>query len=94
MIDKQSWDDEGTVSEQMLRTSLLMFACVRKYKPCVDKAQEYFMKWKNSDGTLKYVFHFLRVLKQYPSVFRKETTIQGSVILLGGRCTLQIKSNK
>uniref|UniRef100_T1E6L9 Aminopeptidase n=1 Tax=Crotalus horridus TaxID=35024 RepID=T1E6L9_CROHD len=53
MIDKQSWDDEGTVSEQMLRTSLLTFACVRKYKPCVDKAQEYFMKWKNSDGTLK-----------------------------------------
>uniref|UniRef100_A0A8C6XE13 Aminopeptidase n=1 Tax=Naja naja TaxID=35670 RepID=A0A8C6XE13_NAJNA len=53
MIDKQSWDDEGTVSEQMLRTSLLTFACVRKYKPCVDKAQEYFMKWKDSDGTLK-----------------------------------------
>ncbi|KAM3844841.1 endoplasmic reticulum aminopeptidase 1 [Vipera latastei] len=53
MIDKQSWDDEGTVSEQMLRNSLLMFACVRKYKPCVDKAQEYFMKWKNADGTLK-----------------------------------------
>ncbi|ETE68500.1 Endoplasmic reticulum aminopeptidase 1, partial [Ophiophagus hannah] len=53
MIDKQSWDDEGTVSEQMLRTSLLTFACVRKYKPCVDKAQEYFMKWKDSFGTLK-----------------------------------------
>ncbi|XP_013911753.1 PREDICTED: endoplasmic reticulum aminopeptidase 1 [Thamnophis sirtalis] len=53
MIDKQSWDDEGTVSEQMLRNTLLMFACVRKYKPCVDKAQEYFMKWKDSDGTLK-----------------------------------------
>ncbi|XP_034296605.1 endoplasmic reticulum aminopeptidase 1 [Pantherophis guttatus] len=53
MIDKQSWDDEGTVSEQILRTSLLTFACVRKYKPCVDKAQEYFTKWKDSDGTLK-----------------------------------------
>ncbi|XP_032070240.1 endoplasmic reticulum aminopeptidase 1 [Thamnophis elegans] len=53
MIDKQSWDDEGTVSEQILRNTLLMFACVRKYKPCVDKAQEYFMKWKDSDGTLK-----------------------------------------
>ncbi|KAM6467791.1 endoplasmic reticulum aminopeptidase 1 isoform 1-T3 [Liasis olivaceus] len=53
MIDKQSWDDKGTVPEQMLRSSLLTFACVRKYQPCVDKATEYFMKWKNSDGTLK-----------------------------------------
>ncbi|XP_063149203.1 endoplasmic reticulum aminopeptidase 1, partial [Candoia aspera] len=53
MIDKQSWDDKGTVSEQMLRSSLLTFACIRKYQPCVDKAKEYFMKWKKSDGTLK-----------------------------------------
>ncbi|XP_061478755.1 endoplasmic reticulum aminopeptidase 1 isoform X2 [Rhineura floridana] len=52
MIDKQSWDDEGTVSERMLRSSLLTFACIRKYQPCMDKAKEYFMKWKHSDGTL------------------------------------------
>ncbi|XP_044302161.1 endoplasmic reticulum aminopeptidase 1 isoform X2 [Varanus komodoensis] len=53
MIDKQSWDDEGTVSERLLRSTLLMFACVRKYQPCVDKAEVYFMKWKNSNGTLQ-----------------------------------------
>ncbi|KAH0628103.1 hypothetical protein JD844_008826 [Phrynosoma platyrhinos] len=53
MIDTQSWDDEGTMSERILRSSLLMFACVRKYQPCVDKAKEYFIKWKNSNGTLK-----------------------------------------
>ncbi|XP_062985643.1 endoplasmic reticulum aminopeptidase 1 [Elgaria multicarinata webbii] len=53
MIDKQSWNNEGTLSERLLRSSLLVFACVRKYQPCVDKAKEYFMKWKNSDGTLQ-----------------------------------------
>uniref|UniRef100_A0ABM5FT72 Aminopeptidase n=1 Tax=Pogona vitticeps TaxID=103695 RepID=A0ABM5FT72_9SAUR len=53
IIDAQSWDDEGTMSERVLRSSLLVFACVRKYQPCVDKAKEYFMKWKNSNGTLK-----------------------------------------
>ncbi|XP_067424570.1 endoplasmic reticulum aminopeptidase 1-like isoform X3 [Emydura macquarii macquarii] len=53
LIDKQSWNDEGSVSERMLRGSLLMFACMRKYQPCVDKAEEYFMKWKESNGTLR-----------------------------------------
>uniref|UniRef100_A0A7M4E987 Aminopeptidase n=1 Tax=Crocodylus porosus TaxID=8502 RepID=A0A7M4E987_CROPO len=53
LIDKQSWNDEGSVSERLLRNSLLLFACARKYQPCVDKAEEYFMKWKESDGTLR-----------------------------------------
>ncbi|KAM9138605.1 endoplasmic reticulum aminopeptidase 1 [Pangshura tecta] len=53
LIDKQSWNDEGSVSERMLRSSLLLFACARKYQPCVDKAEEYFMKWKESNGTLR-----------------------------------------
>ncbi|XP_064358974.1 endoplasmic reticulum aminopeptidase 1-like isoform X1 [Dromaius novaehollandiae] len=52
LIDKQSWNDEGSVSERMLKHSLLLFACVRGYQPCVDKAQEYFMKWQKSNGTL------------------------------------------
>ncbi|XP_066470721.1 endoplasmic reticulum aminopeptidase 1 [Tiliqua scincoides] len=52
LIDKQSWDDEGTVSERLLRSSLLSFACVRKYQLCVDKGKEFFIKWKNSNGTL------------------------------------------
>lgn len=46
------------MAERILRSTLLTFACVRKYQPCVDKAKEYFMKWKDSDGTLQYVFHF------------------------------------
>ncbi|XP_048359352.1 endoplasmic reticulum aminopeptidase 1 [Sphaerodactylus townsendi] len=52
IIDKQSWTDEGTMTERILRDTLLTFACVRKYQPCVDKATEYFRKWKDSDGTL------------------------------------------
>ncbi|KAJ7335751.1 hypothetical protein JRQ81_013692 [Phrynocephalus forsythii] len=53
IIDAQTWDDEGTMAERVLRSSLLVFACVRKYQPCVNKAKEYFMKWKNSNGTMK-----------------------------------------
>ncbi|XP_015705151.1 endoplasmic reticulum aminopeptidase 1 [Coturnix japonica] len=53
LIDKQLWSDEGSVSERMLRQSLLTFACVRRYQPCVDKAEEYFSKWQKSNGTLR-----------------------------------------
>ncbi|XP_038025953.1 endoplasmic reticulum aminopeptidase 1 [Anas platyrhynchos] len=52
LIDKQLWSDDGSVSERMLRQSLLLFACVRRYQPCVDKAEEYFLKWQKSNGTL------------------------------------------
>ncbi|OCU02291.1 endoplasmic reticulum aminopeptidase 1 isoform X2 [Xenopus laevis] len=52
LIDAQSWTDEGSVSERMLRSSLLLFACVRKYQPCVQKAEEYFKRWQESNGTI------------------------------------------
>ncbi|NXA49540.1 ERAP1 aminopeptidase, partial [Nothocercus julius] len=52
LIDKQSWTDDGSVPERMLKHSLLLFACVRGYQPCVDKAQEYFVKWQKSNATL------------------------------------------
>ncbi|OWK12367.1 ERAP1 [Cervus elaphus hippelaphus] len=42
LIDKQTWTDEGSVSERMLRSQLLLLACVRKYQPCVQKAEGYF----------------------------------------------------
>ncbi|OXB75701.1 UNVERIFIED_CONTAM: hypothetical protein H355_016218 [Colinus virginianus] len=53
LIDKQFWSDEGSVSERMLRQSLLLFACVRRYQPCVDKAEEFFSRWQESNGTLR-----------------------------------------
>ncbi|NXX54251.1 ERAP1 aminopeptidase, partial [Scopus umbretta] len=52
LIDKQSWSDEGSVSERLLRDSLLLFACVHRYQPCVEKAKGYFAEWQKADGTL------------------------------------------
>ncbi|XP_009578502.1 PREDICTED: endoplasmic reticulum aminopeptidase 1, partial [Fulmarus glacialis] len=52
LIDKQSWSDEGSVSERLLRHSLLLFACMHRYQPCVDKAKGYFTEWQKSNGTL------------------------------------------
>lgn len=52
LIDKQMWSDEGSVSERMLRSQLLLLACVRKYQPCVQKAEGYFREWKASNGNL------------------------------------------
>ncbi|XP_010196291.2 endoplasmic reticulum aminopeptidase 1 [Colius striatus] len=52
LIDSQSWSDEGSVSERFLRNSLLLFACVHGYQPCVEKAQGYFTEWQKSNGTL------------------------------------------
>ncbi|XP_032701883.1 endoplasmic reticulum aminopeptidase 1 [Lontra canadensis] len=52
LIDKQTWTDEGSVSQRMLRTELLLLACVRKYQPCVQRAEAYFREWKEADGNL------------------------------------------
>ncbi|XP_064130337.1 endoplasmic reticulum aminopeptidase 1 isoform X1 [Loxodonta africana] len=52
LIDKQTWTDEGSVSERMLRSQLLLLACVRKYQPCVERAEGYFREWKESSGNL------------------------------------------
>lgn len=52
LIDKQMWADEGSVSQRMLRSQLLLLACVRKYQPCVQKAEGYFREWKASNGNM------------------------------------------
>ncbi|XP_004625483.1 endoplasmic reticulum aminopeptidase 1 [Octodon degus] len=52
LIDKQTWTDEGSVSERMLRSQLLLLACVRNYQPCVQRAEGYFRKWKESNGNM------------------------------------------
>ncbi|NXT01576.1 ERAP1 aminopeptidase, partial [Jacana jacana] len=52
LIDAQSWSDEGSMSERFLRDSLLLFACLHRYQPCVDKATGYFTEWQKSNGTL------------------------------------------
>lgn len=37
----------------MLRSQLLLLACVRKYEPCVRKAEGHFRRWRDSNGTLR-----------------------------------------
>uniref|UniRef100_A0A8D3BMU4 Aminopeptidase n=1 Tax=Scophthalmus maximus TaxID=52904 RepID=A0A8D3BMU4_SCOMX len=53
LIDRQEWTDSGSVSERVLRSYLLVFACVRNYAPCVTKATQLFNKWKDSDGNMR-----------------------------------------
>ncbi|KAJ8414862.1 hypothetical protein AAFF_G00023850 [Aldrovandia affinis] len=52
LIDRQSWTDDGSVSQRMLRSYLLTFACVRGYKPCVATATRLFHQWRESDGNM------------------------------------------
>lgn len=52
LIDQQQWTDAGSVSERVLKSYLLLFACIRNYQPCVTKAQQLFQQWKDSDGTM------------------------------------------
>ncbi|XP_040011887.1 endoplasmic reticulum aminopeptidase 1b isoform X2 [Xiphias gladius] len=52
LIDRQEWTDSGSVSERVLRSYLLLFACVRNHAPCVTKATQLFNKWKDSDGNI------------------------------------------
>lgn len=52
LIDRQEWTDSGSVSERVLRSYLLLFACVRNYAPCVTKATQLFKQWKDSDGSM------------------------------------------
>ncbi|KAF7701086.1 endoplasmic reticulum aminopeptidase 1 isoform X1 [Silurus meridionalis] len=53
LIDIQTWSDGGSVSERILRNYLLLFACVRRYAPCVSTAQNLFLKWKESGGIMR-----------------------------------------
>ncbi|KAK2489198.1 hypothetical protein MC885_014143, partial [Smutsia gigantea] len=55
LIDKQTWTDSGSMSERMLRSQLLLFACVRKYQPCVQRAEVFFREWKEANGNLRSV---------------------------------------
>lgn len=53
LIDQQEWSDSGSVSQRVLRSYLLLFACVRNYGPCVTRATQLFNQWRDSDGTMR-----------------------------------------
>uniref|UniRef100_A0AAR2IQK3 Aminopeptidase n=1 Tax=Pygocentrus nattereri TaxID=42514 RepID=A0AAR2IQK3_PYGNA len=52
LIDGQAWTDDGSVSERMLRSYLLLFACLRGHPHCVSTATQLFNKWKESNGNM------------------------------------------
>uniref|UniRef100_A0A8C1N1F5 Aminopeptidase n=1 Tax=Cyprinus carpio TaxID=7962 RepID=A0A8C1N1F5_CYPCA len=52
LIDQQSWTDDGSVSQRMLRSYLLLFGCVRGHPPCVSTATQLFNQWRDSDGNM------------------------------------------
>lgn len=55
LIDRQEWNDSGSVSERVLRSYLLLFSCYRNYPPCLARATRLFKEWKDSDGTMQSV---------------------------------------
>uniref|UniRef100_A0A4W3JF18 Aminopeptidase n=1 Tax=Callorhinchus milii TaxID=7868 RepID=A0A4W3JF18_CALMI len=62
LIDKQSWSDDGSLSERLLRTNLLEMACDLQYPPCLQKALDLFNKWKNSNGTISLPTDVLEIV--------------------------------
>ncbi|EPY73394.1 endoplasmic reticulum aminopeptidase 2 [Camelus ferus] len=52
VIDMQSWSDEGSVWDRMLRSVLLKLACYLNHTPCIQKATELFSQWVESSGKL------------------------------------------
>uniref|UniRef100_A0A8C1WML1 Aminopeptidase n=2 Tax=Cyprinus carpio TaxID=7962 RepID=A0A8C1WML1_CYPCA len=52
VIDKQTWSDDGTVSDRRLREEVLSLACDFNYPPCLEKAKQLFNSWVDSNGTV------------------------------------------
>ncbi|KAK2508604.1 hypothetical protein MC885_015744 [Smutsia gigantea] len=55
VIDMQSWSDEGSVWDRVLRMEVLKLACYLNYDPCIQKATELFSQWMESSGKLKLI---------------------------------------
>ncbi|XP_052448067.1 endoplasmic reticulum aminopeptidase 2-like [Carassius gibelio] len=52
VIDKQSWSDDGMVSDRRLREEVLSLACDLDYPPCLEKAKKLYNSWVESNGTI------------------------------------------
>lgn len=62
LIDRQTWSDEGTLSDRLLRSKLLELVCDLDYLPCVQKALAYFNQWRMSNGTLNLPTDVLEIV--------------------------------
>ncbi|XP_040010465.1 endoplasmic reticulum aminopeptidase 2 [Xiphias gladius] len=52
LIDQQTWNDSGSVSERRLRSEVLSLACHLDHPPCLEEAHKSFKDWLQSNGTL------------------------------------------
>ncbi|KAG7280926.1 hypothetical protein CRUP_009213 [Coryphaenoides rupestris] len=52
VIDRQTWGDQGSVSERYLRSEVLSLACDLGHGPCLWRANQSFADWLHSKGTL------------------------------------------
>uniref|UniRef100_A0A8C1M2G2 Aminopeptidase n=1 Tax=Cyprinus carpio TaxID=7962 RepID=A0A8C1M2G2_CYPCA len=52
VIDKQSWSDDGMVSDRRLREEVLSLACDFDYPPCLEKAKHLYNSWVESNGAI------------------------------------------
>nr|XP_010947842.1 endoplasmic reticulum aminopeptidase 2 isoform X1 [Camelus bactrianus] len=62
VIDMQSWSDEGSVWDRMLRSVLLKLACYLNHTPCIQKATELFSQWVESSGKLNISADVLKIV--------------------------------
>ena len=53
VIDRQAWEDGGSVSERRLRSEVLSLACDLGHAPCLRQANQRFSDWLHSEGTLR-----------------------------------------
>lgn len=91
LIDNQTWTDEGSVSQRMLRSRLLLLACMYKYQPCIQRAEAYFREWKEANGNFRSVFteqpvcsyegYLFYFSSSVLNVGRKKTSIHKSTLL-------------
>lgn len=51
VIDRQKWNDKGSILDRRLRMEVLALACDLGYTPCMRKAKKLFIDWMNSNGT-------------------------------------------
>uniref|UniRef100_A0A5F5Q0F8 Aminopeptidase n=1 Tax=Equus caballus TaxID=9796 RepID=A0A5F5Q0F8_HORSE len=62
VIDTQSWSDEGSVWDRMLRSVLLKLACYLNHAPCIRKATQLFSQWMESGGKLNIPTDVLKIV--------------------------------
>lgn len=62
VIDMQSWSDEGSIWDRMLRSTLLTLACDLSHAPCIRKASDLFSQWMESSGKLNIPTDVLKIV--------------------------------